>query len=748
MYNRKQYKLVNLDNGNIIILDGQDNNVEPRNWDQADYTYKRSTKTLAETRVYSKDLEFTMNGAKFLRDAYLTYDVEAKVQMFEIRFNPRTSVPYEYFIGEFDFNTFTDEITFVSVAFDTDGLNKLLKTKGNNKLELDRKTDINGDEISDLIYNEFEVVNRPLFLNSLLETSEEESFSNSFRMRFGDDYRYGFFSIPFDTTFESDDSVSGIPNGLFNVIGATRNVDLFLNFDPLKNNILQLFYYNSDRDKQIDVTFNIELDGIFKRNNNLEEHFCELALVTFKGGENPVFQVPNNTIVSPQQLNDLDDYKSLLNINSLAQGTSQNISYNETLRLNIQKGDSLGLFIIGGGEFNVFVGASALDLDFDNIKSSIELKENSLVDDLPRKAQFIFNKKVGERLSECLTGEVRYKSNFFTSGDFKLTGLTTGKKIRGFDDSKITTSWKDFSENSQYLYSMGWNIEFYRGQQIIRHEKLNYFFRPETVVKIPNQVNKVKRTVANDFIYSTLTYGYKKPSGDNLYEEVQGLNEYNTKNEYLTPITTSEKEFDAVSPYRADSEGKELTVRQHKKVNPTGDYRTDNDLFNIDLKESGTEIYKERIWSDDFEELPKNIFSPETATGLRLTPSSMLERNAWLTNNAYTKFNTKSIRYASTIGNSDLITKKVGESEKAENQDFVINQLENPIFVSQWIEFEYPLDFDLLETVNSTKFVNGENIPNTYFKVEFINEFNQKEYGYLFELKPNKEGKWKLLKAF
>jgi len=38
-------------------------------------------------------------------------------------------------------------------------------------------------------------------------------------------------------------------------------------------------------------------------------------------------------------------------------------------------------------------------------------------------------------------------------------------------------------------------------------------------------------------------------------------------------------------------------------------------------------------------------------------------------------------------------------------------------------------------------------IPNFYFKAEFINEFGLREYGYLFELKPNKEGKWKLLKA-
>ena len=40
-----------------------------------------------------------------------------------------------------------------------------------------------------------------------------------------------------------------------------------------------------------------------------------------------------------------------------------------------------------------------------------------------------------------------------------------------------------------------------------------------------------------------------------------------------------------------------------------------------------------------------------------------------------------------------------------------------------------------------------DNIMNYYGVFEFINENNRLEYGYLMELKPNKKGKWKLLKA-
>ena len=123
---------------------------------------------------------------------------------------------------------------------------------------------------------------------------------------------------------------------------------------------------------------------------------------------------------------------------------------------------------------------------------------------------------------------------------------------------------------------MGYNIEVVKGKQTLVHEPLEYFFRPETKIFIPEQVSKLKRSVAKEFTYSTIKTGYKKPSGDNLYEEVNGLNAVNVSNEYTSPITRVQKDYNIESPYRADSEGKELTLRQSIQINPTGDYRADN----------------------------------------------------------------------------------------------------------------------------------------------------------------------------
>lgn len=745
-YQRRKYKLVNLDNGREIELNSKGTNNEPKNWDNADFTIKRSTKNFSITTELSKNLEFTGAGARFLIDAYNSKGIEANVQMYEYRFNPNTDVPYIFTIGWFDFSEYSRTKTTVKIPFLTGGLNSIIKTKGKDKFELNRTESINGADIGELTTKPVAIINRPIFLDTLLETDEKDRNSQIPRMSFGTAYRYGFYSIPHDLQYDSDDRAVGVPANQFQNIGARFNTpfDGNLNFDPLQDNRSQLFYYNNDVQKNIDITINLSMDGINYDNTNLEDHYGALALVKFQGGENPVFQMPD----SP--LNDYtnDNFIILQDITSLVQGNNINISYSGTLNIDLLEGESLGLFTMCGGEFDVFAGSAQLDLEFENINSSIRIEELSIRNDLPRQTKFVLNKDVGERFGAILTDDkTAYKSEFFESSEFKFTGITNGKLIRGFEDLNITTSFKDWVENCNSLFNMGYNIEIINGKETIVHEPLKHFFRNEVVITLPEQVSNVKRSVAKEFIYSTIKSGYKKPSGDNLYEEVNGLNEFNTSNEYITPITRIDSEYDIESPYRADTEGKELTVRKHRLLFPTEDYRTDKTIFNLDCKETPTGVFEERTWVDDYESAPLNVFSPDSVTGLRLTPFRNMERHFWFIKGALTRLTDKFIRYSSTRGNSELQTKKSGDEYKKENGNFLINSLENSIFVSEWIEFEYKVNFDILTKIKGFTEVNGRKIPNTYFKIGFINEYGEVEYGYLFELKPAKSGKWKLLKA-
>lgn len=725
-YQKRKYKLVNLDNGKEIILDGTGTNYEPKNWDSSDREFKRSTKNFSTSFVYSKNLEFTGSGAEFLKSAYDFNGVEANVKMYEYRYDNPNDWEYVFLVGDFDFSEYTREKHIVKVPFNSGGLNSLLKAKLNDKFELNRETSITGETITPVTTNEFAVINRPLFLDSLSNTEDTDKNSTEIRFSAAGGASIDFYySLPSSIIYQSD----------------TRFVSSLVNQSQTNNSTglsAFLFYFNND----IQKTFNLDIDLQFLIKtvtiNNISNSYFKVSLVRYSDGENLSFLNETILLNSVSAYNLTDKYVD--------------IKYNEDITL--LKDESLALIIRGGANFGGFTPSPPLPtfgfyhIDITNISNKIRIQENSVRNDLPRRAKFAFNKNVGKSLLSIINNDgTTYKSDFFENSDFKLTGVTTGKLIRGFSDTTITTSLKEFLDNSYSLFNMGYNFEVVNGKETLVHEPLKHFFRPETVIKITEQVNNIKRSVAKEFIYNTIKSGYKKPSGDNLYEEVNGLNEFNTSNEYITPITRVISDYDIESPYRADSEGKELTLRKSIKIFPTEDYRTDKTIFNLDLKNIGTNVYAERTWQDDYTEEPKNIFSPETATGLRLTPFRNMQRHFWFLNSSFTKFTDKYIRYSNTRGNSDLITKKSGEIEKNENGDFQINTLENAIFVSEWIEFEYPLNSELLNNVYGFTRAGNRNIPNTYFKIEFINEFNKKEYGYLFNLKPDKEGKWKILKA-
>ena len=728
-YNKKTYKLLNLDNGFELTLDSTGINSEPLNYDESDFTIKRSTKNLSFSKDYSLNIEFVGAGADFLRNAYSSRYIEAKVQLYEYRVNPNTDVEYLFTSGDLDFSDFSDDGNIVKIPFNSGGLSALLEANKSNKYELGRELSISGKSIDSLKTKEFAVIDRPLPLNSLLETSEEyknniepiavESvFSNVETLSVG---------VPLSIVYSSDENITSIiPNQIDPIPSSGTNKGLNA----------AMFYYNNDIDRFLDLKISCSFDY----NTNYFLPPIDKFSLDFI-----VFENDGSELIEKERISLAED----LNFPSRSYSNSIDVTYNVS-QYELKEGESLSLQFyvkpsISESPVQDFIFTK---LYISNLNTSIEVNEQSYRSDLPRRSKCVLNKDAGENLMQIITGEpIRYVSEFFNSGDFNLSAITSGKLIRGFLDDKISTSFKDFTDNCKAIWNMSYNIEVVDGIEKVVHEPLEHFFREETAIIIPNQVANVTRKPATEFVHNLVKSGYKKPSGDNLYEEVNGLNEYNTTNEYSLPITRVISDYDIESPYRADSEGKELTLRQSIKINPTGDYRTDDNIFNLDLKNIGTSVLVERTWKDDYEEEPKNALNPSTLTGLRFTPFRNLKRHFLYIKSSLINFTDEYIRYSSTRGNSELVTKKVDEVEYSENGNYLINEIGRALFVAKWIEFEYPVNFDLMNQVNGFTNVNGRRIPNTYFKVEFINEFNKKEYGYLFQLKPNKNGKWKLLKA-
>ena len=195
--------------------------------------------------------------------------------------------------------------------------------------------------------------------------------------------------------------------------------------------------------------------------------------------------------------------------------------------------------------------------------------------------------------------------------------------------------------------------------------------------------------------------------------------------------------------------GCEFARRKPKERYPNQDTKYDTDNFMFDLKRGfSSEIFLQRKWEDDFETEPTGVYSPETATNLRLSPINCLIRNSWYLNSGLVKYPSEFLRFGSSNGNSNLTTKLIGQNEYTENQDVQNSELSRPFFEAEIVEFEHVVDFEINQKLMGTTTIMGKEIVNVYGRIEFTNENGQQEKGYLLSVKPNNKGNWKLLKAY
>lgn len=727
-FQKREYKLINKDTGQSVTLSDDPQSAigglypAPKNWDNAQKTLKRSDKTFGVYTELSNNLEFTKKGAEFLKNAYEAKDIEADVIMEEYGFHPQTEAPYLHSSGVFDFSEYSEKDKTVKIPFKSGGLNSLIQAYYNEKFQLERTEALNGNTLEPLNTVQVALTSRNIFLVSELQTDPNRN-------------------IP--AAFGSALSMAVVPN--LNVISNSDQENITATFDDNELywegssetdvSVSQCFYFNSNVAKTIKIRLKFRI----------RSSKGGMATTNY-GGRIYRYNYDGST---------LNYVNNITFLNTGFQSNVPWVEFDQILEIDLEEGDTLRLgFIASYGSGTATSAWPQFYIDY----IEMNITEDSEREDTQCKAILIH--EAYERLIQIITGESgNFYSEFYgrtdlgyqQTGNYALTGLAPGLWIRQFDDEKIELSLKDLLECSNSIHNTSYTIEKFGDIEKLVVEDMKYFFQNEVVIKLPYQVTNLERNSAKEFCDSTMEFGYKNPNADtnnSLYEEAMGLDEYNTKSGYTTPLTRVDTKFSKISEFRADGYGKEFARRKPKENYPEEDTQYDKNIFILDLKEGNGTAYEERLWQDDFEEEPENVYSPETATGLRLTPFRNNERHQWFYNSGLYKQSGKKVRFSNSVGNSELITKKVGEDPKSENGDIEINDIERPRFVNKWLTFEHPVDYDILQQIYGKTNVAGRMVPNYFFKVEYINDEGKKEYGYMFEGTLDKKGKFKLLKAY
>ncbi len=729
---RVRYTLFHKESGSLTIKN------DPEGWENDDMEYARHEQYHGIFVNFSNNLRFVGDAKDFIQLVYDIYGINAEVRLKKEILHPKTDLWVDDYSGYLDLSTIQIEGNKLACKFNSGGLEQLLKARESEQVEINRNHSIDGKPISHLETIDVKLSGRRIFLKSQWETKTDNNDIQTHN--FSDDGNKRNYTVgcPMELINKSHEeaSDSNNQNGSLDSPGLTSTI----------------FFFNAEfkRTLRVKINLNFKVDKIDQFLINWA-YFGLYLTIYAKETLLPIKRIELKRVDATE---DPDGDNYFLNI----QGQRYFVDFDEEIK--IDQGQSISLEFLQEVDFKNRIGKTAyLDFYIGNITCKLTVEEDSNFEPTVTKA--ILAHDLGDRLTFIATNNEKvFYSQYFGRKDLgyskdgpgAFTGLTHGFWVRGFNGpiipgnlfKPLTTSFADFIDSMAAIWNVGLGIEKTGFTERIIIEDLKYFYNRNVTIRLPNQVKNVKRSIATEHYYSGLEFGSEK-GGD--YEEACGLDEYNSRATFTTVINRLKKTYSRISRYRFDSYGMEFARRQQKNLNDTEDTVYDSDVFVMDLKKTPIGTYVERKWQDDFSQEPTGVFSPETATNLRLSPFNCLLRHSWWFSSGFKCYATDRVRYASSAANSQLKTRLIGGIEYAENGDIINSELQKSRFINEWIEFEHIVDYEIMQQIQGYTIVSGEKIYNVYGLVEFINENSEKEKGYLFNLKPNGSGKWRILKA-
>ena len=705
-----EYGEVDFRKDNDPFIDGEEGITS---WKHIPITYERSSESYSFSQKYIKSLSFYRWAADYIRTYFRSFapngDLGIRV---EVK-NPKTLNEEwtEVYTGYFDMSKFKDNGNIVTLELQEGGLNEIIKTQLNEKFELDRKTDINENDISELTYDKIRGFSRRIFNESLLQN--RDSFDVRLLQGIAFDILY---PIKLDIISESDDLVQSqniVNDNATNTSNFTSN---------------HFFYLNNDREKTLRLTIGIDLTiSLFSQIGNVS---------LFLGRSN--YNAGNFEQVVYEEI-------LLKNYGNTSIGQ---IKDTFVLERTLEENESLNVYL----KFKSNSALTIVNISSEEKSNSLKIEEDS---EFPASTfDALKVSKVGDRLLEIITGKsgLLY-SDLLSTGEWKSLLTSSGKMIRNLfkldEDRKptdipetMTTSLKDFLSLKGYL-ATGYGTELHNGTEYFVVEPLQHFFREDEIIDL-GEVTDYEEMSADDFYWLSGEFGNEK-AGD--YEEQQGRFETNALNTYGFPTNKVTGVFDGVSKFRSDFLGVEQARRKNNSVAPTEDTPYDRENFLFDCKRSFLGDYLVKNWQDDLESQPKYVYDPDSAGNFKLTPLRSLIRWGWFLRTSLWKFGSKFISYRSSTGFPDMVMQFSGEPERAENGNIIISDLAKEKFEATFIDCSIKLNWDLYHLITGTTKINGRSVPNLYTKVKYTIEGSEPQFGWILKAEIASTTKLRIIKA-
>lgn len=680
---------------------------EPEGWNEDDKTITRSSENHGVFTQLSNNLAFVKDGYDLIFDHYSQYGTEVDLRLIRRVYRGLDDGYVTDYEGDLDLKSLKLGNNRLEIQFLTGGLQSIIESQKNEKYELQRTTDVDGNIISQLKTIDVTNQGRKIFLNSLLEGQQQRFYTLS-RLTANQEYK----SALIDITYESDDGIASQVN--------PEIIDLNPNSLDYITAADMFYISNREAQREIQITGTFNMFDV----NNVDRPPYDLN--PYINVELHFFDIDNN-----------GNFDHLPNETELIATTNvigQQVIFNETYFLDIPEDRAVSLlYKFFGTNFQMTLKESSLKVTF---------KEDSAYPQTTMKGIRVYD--AGERLVEIYTGlKNRFKSTLFGgqqdgytyNGKWERTILLSGKNIRNLPNSKTPLSFNDLFGLDNY-FNLGYGVE--NGN--VRMEEKSYFYQNQVFLDL-GEIDDLSISIDESMLFSSMTFGNKK-AGD--YEEVQGLAEYNALTTYQSFLKSADNKYEVDGEVRADAIGGEIARRKQFSDAPTEDTAYDNEIFVYRLHPN---INKLRTWQWDFKATP-SVYDPESAYNLELTPFESMRRHSNWFNAGLTKNLDRYTRYSNGTGNVDVIKTRLDETKAyAENGTIKNENLRTPLFLPEILEFTKPIDFEINKKIFGNTQINGNFVSNFYLLVQF--EYRKQIYkGWIQEINLNSPSKWKLIRKY
>jgi len=652
------------------------------------------------------------------------------------------------YMGLADWDTLEESNYGLKIKFQSDALKKTLDSHNGDTFELERDDDIDGNAIDDLYIDKVSIQGR-----SIVTKGEQKLNDNN------DSPIYkGVKNCVIPTQYISEGAER------FVTIDGETNAEVEISNDYSGMSASNLFYVNDTDTQALDTDVHVEIDMsvkiILAGGSTVK---LKLSQVKWDGAK--------YVLVREYELADLSDGSTKnvkANIDFTYENSERQLEWNDGLVLWLDRVtfsfDQMEVFCF---KENIIVTEKpffepSINLDFIFLNSAL----GRLLQIITGKKKKFYSKMFGRNDDDA---EQRGEYTYAETSRYGEIGLISGLWARAFDrDSEryksIKLSLGKTLDSLRAVFNIGVSIETVGNEERLRVEDLKYYYQNETVVKLPLQVSNIKRKIDSKLYFSGVEVGYDK-GGD--YENEIGLDEPNTRTEFVTPLRKTKNKLNKISSIRSDEYGMEILRRKPQAYYPEEDINGDEDNWFLDVKRtpvSTGSTRTQRDWDDDRLVVPPTgILEPLSYRAFLFTPKRMLLRHGWILRAGMeqkthvTDESRSKIKYISSKNNTNLAMQFEGvdglpnEELIVESDDVRVGDLERARFLPEIITFEHPIDDDLMAQIldTTTKEYQGSNeeIPNVYFKFEWVNEEGNTERGYLLSLKPNKAGVFTMQKA-